>query len=603
MKHSIRRHYLLRKGRAVRVLMLLFLAMLGFISAFETNSQSQSQPPEGLLEQPRLRGFNINPSDPKDRDAGTAANLDKEFTFTGWVDFPPGDGELWVYVGCDGDSYPGNGQLRIRIAYPSSTTKTVDGRTVWTFSIGPFKPFQEAVNNDLGIWCGRPWQDGGTVRVGIIAYRYHDGASNQLSYLDRDGTRLEFHDLIFADHSLTPATQNQYYTPLYAVPAYLGKKDQTGTPDETQIYYESVSVDENGSDPTQTIWTELQHLKDFKKRYFDSLSSCSAADNLAVDDSPAIYFNKGDLGIGREMHCSYNGCTQETACYVKNYGKPDGSALFTSDKTSSKQAIDANKPFATVAMVSRGKMPANAPNKVFFAVYFHTGRYDSDPNPLVVQDETPLGREAQLDNRAHNKFIPGNCLVCHGAQARYSKDTQEVFIAYFLPFDLQHAFDYYGTGLSNPLSRAAQEATFKKLNQIVAKTDLYSLENAKALLNGFYGAPQEASDPDTWPSSTFTNDWVPSNNWNASDDARQIYRKVVAPYCRTCHVSHPSMHFGNWDDFLLRQFESRAAVCRDRDQNIMPNAEATSKAFWRSDARAQFVSRMNSPGCGLEPYE
>jgi hypothetical protein len=35
----------------------------------------------------------------------------------------------------------------------------------------------------------------------------------------------------------------------------------------------------------------------------------------------------------------------------------------------------------------------------------------------------------------------------------------------------------------------------------------------------------------------------------------------------------------------------------------MPNAEATLNRFWRSDARAQFVSRTNAPGCGLKPYE
>ncbi len=62
------------------------------------------------------------------------------------------------------------------------------------------------------------------------------------------------------------------------------------------------------------------------------------------DPSPAIYFNKGDLGIGREMHCSYNACTQETACYVRNYGKPGINRFFATtvvkDRDSSKLAID-----------------------------------------------------------------------------------------------------------------------------------------------------------------------------------------------------------------------------------------------------------------------
>ena len=38
------------------------------------------------------------------------------------------------------------------------------------------------------------------------------------------------------------------------------------------------------------------------------------------------YYNKGDLGIGREMLCINNGCNLELACYVMNFGKRDGTA-------------------------------------------------------------------------------------------------------------------------------------------------------------------------------------------------------------------------------------------------------------------------------------
>jgi hypothetical protein len=193
--------------------------------------------------------------------------------------------------------------------------------------------------------------------------------------------------------------------------------------------------------------------------------------------------------------------------------------------------------------------------------------------------------------------------VCHGAAVLYDKEKKEAHNAYFLPFDLEHGIDYYSINPLNPLSRAAQEATFKRLNRIVATTDLYLLEHAKALLNGFYGAPEDFSNPAAWPSATFQNDWVPNNDWNASDDARQIYRKVVAPYCRTCHTSDPAFHFGTWGNFVSFQFELRRVLCLEHGTNIMPNAEATSKRFWRSDARTHFVSRMNAAGCGLESAE
>src|SRR5262249_40534935 len=90
-----------QQGRAVRVLVLLAI-MMGFGSVFMTNSASSALPPEGLLEEPQLGGFDIAPLE-TNREAGTTANLQKEFTFKGWVDFPPEEGELSIFVGCDGD--------------------------------------------------------------------------------------------------------------------------------------------------------------------------------------------------------------------------------------------------------------------------------------------------------------------------------------------------------------------------------------------------------------------------------------------------------------------------------------------------------------------
>ena len=114
------------------------LGLLAVASSLRLWSQDfvEELPPQGLLEAPHLKGFNINPLDPRDRDAGTVSNLDKQLTFKGWVDFPPGAGELWIYVGCDGDSFPGNGELRVKVAQPSNTTRIVNNRTVWTLRCG-----------------------------------------------------------------------------------------------------------------------------------------------------------------------------------------------------------------------------------------------------------------------------------------------------------------------------------------------------------------------------------------------------------------------------------------------------------------------------------
>jgi hypothetical protein len=61
-----------------------------------------------------------------------------------------------------------------------------------------------------------------------------------------------------------------------------------------------------------------------------------------------------------------------------------------------------------------------------------------------------------------------------------------------------------------------------------------------------------------------------------------------------------TLNFGTWNNFGALQSLITNAVCKARDERIMPNAEVTLNQFWRSDARAQYVSRMNASGCGLE---
>ena len=54
----------------------------------------------------------------------------------------------------------------------------------------------------------------------------------------------------------------------------------------------------------------------------DTLDQFKARNGFApsVGDVRAIYFNEGDLRLGRDMHCRQNGL--KVACYVSNYGEP-----------------------------------------------------------------------------------------------------------------------------------------------------------------------------------------------------------------------------------------------------------------------------------------
>ena len=107
----------------------------------------------------------------------------------------------------------------------------------------------------------------------------------------------------------------------------------------------------------------------------------------------ALYFNNGDLQLGREMHCNQNDV--KIACYVSNYGPPPFPAGNTVDNNTtypnSAQALseiesltgnasNAAHPFATVAMEYLGEPPALPFNVSSITVREADGVTDN-PNP------------------------------------------------------------------------------------------------------------------------------------------------------------------------------------------------------------------------------
>lgn len=500
--------------------------------------------------------------------------------FGGWVDFPGSSGLIKIFVKTK-SPLGAFSWHQVGTATPSSTGTDVGGQTryVWTYS---------ALKSDL--FNGETWPEGGTARVKFLATSFTRG-NRLLPVYDGNMIPGNNEELVLADRAPTPAD-----LPPDQSPDYLNKKPRE--PD-TLRYYLSVGTDYQGGGAP--IWLSLPTLDAFKRRYFDQAASCSLSRRPAIQ---ATYFNQGDLGVGREMHCVRNECTKETACYVKNYGNPDGTPIFgRMDKAS--ESLLANKPFATVAMVERGAMATGADNKVFFAVY---------DNQKLAQPQNPdsalLRLDAPLDNKAYNKSIPGNCLVCHGIGSRYTPSSKTAFDArvtgaYFLPFDLQ-SFDFFSTSTSNPLSRTMQEAAFKGLNRLVYFTDLYFNLDARELIEGWYGGAY-------WPLNTFMANFVPSgwrNPSSATDDAKrkQLYLNVVARSCRTCHITHvdnddpsvPSpLTFGSFQQLSDLAAVAYTDICVT---HAMPNAEQALKQFWASPARAHFLNRLSLPNeCHVTP--
>ncbi len=283
------------------------------------------------------------------------------------------------------------------------------------------------------------WQPGGLGRLRIVVVKNGNrNACASLPVLDRDGqVPANATTIVVADSTPDPTN------PLLQSDAEIRDASNPHTPDylaanlgvdlsiDTSKYYDHVLIDPDGTG--EFIHSKLGSLTDFKNRYFAPLSGNCSAGNLegrSRQDEPtqvATYFNKGDLGIGREMHCPNRGCAGELVCYVRNFAKTEAVCRPTEPDCSEEPVFDdkdgaqgaSNHAFATVAMVERQHMDRTAANRVFFVVY---GR------------DAKLLFKAQLDNKAFNTSIPGNCLQCHGSNSSYKlgdNDRPEVTNAFF----------------------------------------------------------------------------------------------------------------------------------------------------------------------------
>lgn len=277
-------------------------------------------------------------------------------------------------------------------------------------------------------------------------------------------------------------------------------------------------------------------------------------------ETSAVYYNAGDLGIGREMHCrSTQVPAGGLACYVGNYG------TFGGDRDEALTLMLAgDAPFATVAMVYTP--PITAPNAVSFMVYGANGQ---------------LVNEAQLDSFGDNTSIPQNCINCHGGGSRYDPATNAVIGARFLPFD-PAAFSY---AARSDLTLIAQEQQFRQLNRLVDQAA--PTKGVRELIAGMFPA-NKPYDPS----------FVPPG-WAAKPADARVYREVIAPYCRGCHASFDDdatdLVFSTADSVRTRWSSMMTHLCGTGPLG-MPAAEQTTRAFFNSSARGIMLQWLGQPG-------
>jgi hypothetical protein len=291
----------------------------------------------------------------------------------------------------------------------------------------------------------------------------------------------------------------------------------------------------------------------------------------------ATYFNAGDLGLGRVMHATTftkNPGTRDaetiTAAYVCNFNSLASALEVGTGDTAGEPGFETTVPAACVAFDWSSK-------RQFTRLYIFKPFARRQGLPILFV----LAGSAALDN-AGEKWVPGLCSTCHASNS-FHESPSEQFPAradggdigiQWLPFDLD-AFDY-----APQLSRNAQEAAFKRLNDLVGSTA--PRPAVQELLEGWY--------PDKQPPqrSTFVPDgWQPDS---------QFYRQVFKPFCRTCHVvQFPGVAdfreglTGNPAALICEPWTSATATPLARK---MPAAAVTFDQFWNNRAAVAVLSRF-----------
>jgi hypothetical protein len=116
-----------------------------------------------------------------------------------------------------------------------------------------------------------------------------------------------------------------------AVPSHgttwLTKNNGPGSPEEAGKYYDVIGATAN----------------------FGTFAKWRAAHGFSARDQvSAVYFNDGDLALGRDMHCRE--AQGQLACYVSNYGPEPGTPGFPNPEQALAAATARGAPLATVAM-------------------------------------------------------------------------------------------------------------------------------------------------------------------------------------------------------------------------------------------------------------
>lgn len=397
------------------------------------------------------------------------------------------------------------------------------------------------------------------------------------------------------------------FVPLDAILAAIEGRESALT---SAVYYRT--VDPAGTRRTLNAW--------LRQAGFTAANGTLLPEAIAGtgEFAHAVYLNNFDLGFGRQMYTRTDSLGNVFS-FVKNYATLEG-------------AIRQLDSFATVVMEYSplASHTDATPKFVKFFTYVEDGGGDA---PLVASFD--------FDGRGE-RFTPGNCVVCHGGQ-RPPGVSELLFDAScadrgdarcyawpprnrdgaaipdgdlggtFLPWDLssllfadtdpaitQSPLRFDGVTLAaelrrdhGDLSRGAQLAQIKKLNQAAYDTYTARHDAARRLVESWYGgvdangalanaAFDDSATVPGWRNGEVVPDPSPANPGGSLTNpptAEALYHDVYARHCRMCHTSMPDgpLRFDTYQELVSQRDLIRSTVFR---AGTMPGARLTMDRLW-----------------------
>jgi hypothetical protein len=314
-----------------------------------------------------------------------------------------------------------------------------------------------------------------------------------------------------------------------------------GSDAEATAYYKTVGAFDSGGNPTAQRGT---------------FNAWKLTNGLSQDpttpvagETAAIYYNNGDLQLGRDMHCkcSTTPCatSSDAACYVTNYGASVFGGPQGQLDVAMAMATNHVGQLASVAMEYRH----SDPNPVKFYVYNGAGN---------------LLKSVALDSEGP-KFVPFLCLACHGGS--YDNTNHDALQANFLPFDVA-SFLYDPLGVK---TLGAQQENFRQLNSLVHGLRANTTDAIGSLVEGWYPCNVNTVNCQA------TNTGFTPTGWSGNVP---LYQTVTRQYCRTCHVAQPGIDWTDLSQWTNISGFVHSYVCND--PRHMPHAEVPYKKFWLS---------------------